>query len=211
MRELKEIVAEKITFLRRQNKMTQAELADKLNYSDKSVSKWERAEALPDVEVLVAISRLFNVSLDYLTSEEDASKSVTPLAKSQQHNHMIISALAVLTVWTIATLIFVFCQMGAKISPWTVFVWAVPASAIVGLVFNGIWGRHWLTFVLCSVLVWSIILSCYLQFLSFNLWPMFIVGIPAQIIIIVWSRLKRTTKIKTPKADDGKSDEKKEK
>ena len=175
--------------------MTQAELAEKLNYSDKSVSKWERAESLPDLEVMVKISQLFNVSLDYLVSD-DEKKTITAPEKSQRYNHMIITAIAVLTVWVIATLIFVFCQIGGISAKevWTVFVWAVPASCIVGLVFNGIWGKHYMTFILCSILVWSIITCCYLQFLSFNLWLMFIVGIPPQAVILLWSRLKRTPK-----------------
>ncbi len=205
MKDLKETVAEKLVYLRKENKMTQAELAEKLNYSDKSVSKWERGEALPDVEVLVKIGKLFDVSLDYLVSD-DETKISTP-AKSRRYNHLIISSLAALTVWVIATLIFVLCQMAVKVSPWTVFVWAVPASAIVAIVFNGIWGKHWVTFLLCSILVWSIILSCYLQFLSYNLWQMFIVGVPAQVVIILWSRLKRTPAAKKKKAESAENSE----
>lgn len=205
MKELKEIVAEKLVYLRKENKMTQAELAEKLNYSDKSVSKWERGEALPDIEVIVKIAKLFNVSLDYIVSEEDVKVSTT--AKSQRYNHLIISSLAVLTVWVIATLIFVICQMTAKVSPWTVFIWAIPASAIVAIVFNGIWGKHWVTFLLCSILVWSIILSCYLQFFSYNLWQMFIVGAPAQAVIILWSRLKRSPAPKKKKPESAENKE----
>lgn len=194
MRELKEIVAEKLAFLRKQNKLTQAELAEKLNYSDKSVSKWERGEALPDLEVLVKVSQLFNVSLDYLTSEGEGK--VKAITKSQRHNRIIISLLAVLTVWASVTVAFVFCQVIADEIVWTLFVWAVPASCIVGMIFNGIWGKRWLIFVLCSALVWSIIISCYLQFFSYNLWQIFLVGIPAQAVIVLWSRLKRASKIK---------------
>ena len=199
MKDLKETVAEKLVFLRRENKLTQAELAEKLNYSDKSVSKWERGEALPDVEVLVKISRLFNVSLDYLVNENSAAASVSTPVKSLRRNHLIIASISVWTVWVIATLIFVFCQIGAGVSPWTVFVWAVPASCIVAIVFNGIWGKHWAIFLLCSLLVWSIILACYLQFLKYNLWQMFIVGVPPQVIIILWSRLKRSPASKKQK------------
>ena len=160
------------------------------------MSKWERGEALPDIEVLVALGELFNVSLDYLVSDKEFKPQ--PLSKSQKHNRAIISGLAVLTVWVIATLVFVFCLMFAHIAVWVVFIWAIPASSIVAIVFNGIWGKHWVTFLLCSVLVWSVIASFYLQFLfffepSFNLWQMFIVGVPVQVVIILWSRLRRTT------------------
>ena len=199
MNDLKDTIAEKIASLRPANKMTQAELAEKLNYSDKSVSKWERGEALPDIEVLAKMSRLFNVSLDYLVSDEEFKPK--PVSRSQKQNRAIISGIAVLTVWIIATLIFVFFLMFTDIDVWIVYIWAIPASCIVAIVFNGIWGKHWVTFLLCSLLVWSIIASFYLQFLfvfepKLNLWPLFIIGIPVQVIIILWSRLRRTSAAK---------------
>ena len=64
MNDLKLIVAKNITELRKQHGMTQLQLAEKLNYSDKAVSKWERGESVPDVAVLVEIAELFSVRLD---------------------------------------------------------------------------------------------------------------------------------------------------
>lgn len=196
MKDLKETVAEKLAYLRKENKMTQAELAEKLNYSDKSVSKWERGEALPDLEVLVHVAELFHVSLDYLVSVGDVKVAV--LTKSQKHNRLIISLLGVLTVWVIATLTFVFCQMIEHISIWMLFVWAVPVSCIVAIVFNGLWGKRWCTFLLCSALVCSVLVCCYVQFLDYNLWQLFLIAVPAEVIIVLWSRLKRTPKKKIP-------------
>ena len=51
--------------MRKKNNWTQAKLADKLNYSDKAISKWERAEAVPDIETLHALAELFGVTVDY--------------------------------------------------------------------------------------------------------------------------------------------------
>ena len=62
----KSIIANNIIELRKSKKWTQIELAEKLNYSDKAISKWERAESLPDVTVLQQIAALFSVSVDYL-------------------------------------------------------------------------------------------------------------------------------------------------
>lgn len=191
MRELKEIVAEKLVYLRKESKLTQAELAEKLNYSDKSVSKWERAESLPDLEVLVKISELYNVSLDYLVFNDTKIK---PLTKSQRHNRLIISSLAVLTVWVIATLAFILCQMTTGYAFWMMYVWAIPLSCIVGIVFNVIWGRRWLTFVLCGALACTLIIAVYVQFLSYNLWQVFILAVPAIVVTVLCSRLKKTPK-----------------
>ena len=69
MKDIKSIVAKNITELRIRHNMTQLELAEKLNYSDKTISKWERAESTPDISVLVEIAALFGVTLDALASE----------------------------------------------------------------------------------------------------------------------------------------------
>ena len=66
MDELKNIIAENLQSLRRDAGMTQAALAEKLNYTDKAVSKWERGESVPDVAVLRDIADLFGVTVDYL-------------------------------------------------------------------------------------------------------------------------------------------------
>ena len=50
--ELKKIVTENLIYYRKINKLTQLQLAEKLNYSDKAISKWERGESLPDLYIL---------------------------------------------------------------------------------------------------------------------------------------------------------------
>ena len=72
MQDLKPVIAKNIADLRVAHGFTQLELAEKLNYSDKAVSKWERGESLPDVTVLKQISDLFGVTLDYLVNKEHA-------------------------------------------------------------------------------------------------------------------------------------------
>ena len=78
MVDLKPVIAQNITALRQSHKMTQIELAEKLNYSDKAVSKWERGESIPDVIVLKTIADLFGVSLDYLLEEDHEHKPAEP-------------------------------------------------------------------------------------------------------------------------------------
>ena len=64
--DIKIVIAKNIADLRLANGMTQLELAERINYSDKAVSKWERAESMPDIAVLTEIADLFQVSLDDL-------------------------------------------------------------------------------------------------------------------------------------------------
>ena len=76
MKDVRQIIAENLIELRKVNKLTQLELAEKLNYSDKAISKWERGESLPDVEILCQIAELYGVSLDYLVTKDHEEETI---------------------------------------------------------------------------------------------------------------------------------------
>ncbi len=59
-------IAEKIKQLRKDNSMTQEDLAEKLNVSRQTISKWETSVTIPDADNIVAISKLFNITTDEL-------------------------------------------------------------------------------------------------------------------------------------------------
>ena len=137
--ELKNIIATNIAKARRASGLTQLQLAEKLNYSDKAVSKWESGASLPDIVVLKQIADLFGVSVDSLLSEH-SGKDVPLLPRGRVH--FIISALSVLLVWLIATVIFVTLAIANVPGQlWLAFLWAVPVSLIVALVMNSVWGN----------------------------------------------------------------------
>ena len=69
---LRKTVAKNIAQYRKAHHDTQLDLATKLNYSDKSVSKWERGESLPDVYILSQIAELYGVSVDFLLGLPEA-------------------------------------------------------------------------------------------------------------------------------------------
>ena len=194
MTEMKDVIASNIQTLRKAAGYTQSQLAEELNYSDKAVSKWERGESLPDIVVIKKIADLFKVPVDYLLSSDHSEykskhKEYTKLRK---RNNTIITALSVGLVWFIATFMFFsFASFAPDINrEWLVFVFAIPASMIVLLIFNSIWGKPRLNFLIISILVWTLLGAFYITFLSHNLWLIFTLGIPAQIIIILWSGLK---------------------
>ena len=200
MKELREIVASNICALRNERKITQLKLAEILNYSDKAVSKWERGESLPDVSVLKQIADYFDVSVDYLLSEDHSGeiKKKKNYTKQANRNHLIISTLAVVLVWLIGTFVFVEMNIiGSDFPSWLMFIYSLPVSFIVMIVFNSIWGIPRLNFIIISALVWSLILTVYLTVLtvaSLNIWLVFILGIPAQLIVILWSGLRKLNK-----------------
>ena len=193
MSDIKTAFAENLQTLRKEAHITQSELAEKLNYSDKAISKWERAEAIPDVMTVKEIADTFGVTVDWLLESEH--KTVRTAARREQKNRLIISLLATVLVWLIATVVFVCLEPSGVAGGrgWMIFVYAVPLSCIVLLVFNSIWGKVKYNFYLITGLVWSALASLYLSFFTFalsNVWLVFIIGIPGQIIIILWSRLK---------------------
>lgn len=191
MEELKNVIASNIIALRKKQKLTQAELAERLNYSDKAVSKWERGESVPDVETLKRVAEMFGVTVDYLLTEspdEFVDKFKHP--KENKPNQLIITMLAVCMVWLVATVVFVSAQVIWGYNFWTAFVWAVPISCIVLHIFNKMWGKRIYSLYIDSALVWTLIASLYLQLLSYNLWLIFFIGIPLQVSIVLWSRLK---------------------
>ena len=200
MQELKFVIAKNIQKLRQEKGMTQAELAEKLNYSDKSVSKWERGESLPDIVVLKSVADLFEVTLDYLVEEEHDGRTVTKEMKNKNYrrNCYIITGTSIFIVALMATLIYVILAMVFPGTgyPWLCYAYAIPAGLIVWLVFNSIWFNPRKNFMIVSFLVWSLLLALYYTFsmLGFQIWPILLVGIPAQIIIWMWSKLKSKIK-----------------
>lgn len=192
MEDLKHIIAHNLSELRRSASMTQIDLAERLHYSDKAVSKWERGESIPDVGVLKEIADLFGVTVDYLLTEEHtAPREDVPAGR--QHRRAVVTLLSVALVWLIATVVFVILGMvlpGLR-GEWLAFVYAVPVSAIVLLVFNSLWGRRRRNYGIVSVLVWGLLLSAFLTYPRGMMWMIFLLGIPAQIIIWLWSRLEK--------------------
>lgn len=193
MKDVKDILAENLTHLRQASGITQSELAKRLNYTDKSVSKWEHGDAVPPIDVLKSLADIYGVTLDFLTEEHmDSEYDKKYNLKENVTNKRVITLLAVSLVWIIATLLFIYGLTLAQENYWQIFVFAVPVSVIVLIVFNGIWGKRKYTFILISVLVWAGIASIYILFLENNPWAIFIIGLPVQVAIILWSQLKRS-------------------
>lgn len=184
-------IATNITELRKANNFTQAELAARLNYSDKSISKWERGESLPDIGVLKQIADLFEVTVDYLLCEHDSPEQAQfRIDKTRRTNQIIIAALAVFTVWIVVTVVYVYGMLYAnRTDLWTLFVWAAPASCLVALYYNRAWGNRKIKFGILTLLVWSLLAALFVQTLAYAPWPLFLVGIPAQIALCLWLKI----------------------
>ncbi|MDY0345590.1 MAG: helix-turn-helix transcriptional regulator [Bacilli bacterium] len=193
----KKIVADNITYYRKKMGLTQLQLAEKMNYSDKAVSKWERAESLPEVYVLQQLATLFGVTLnDFLTV---GRKPRTPLTIKSR---ILISILSAGIVWLIATVIFVLTNLikpGIGYDTWLLFIYAIPLSSIVLLVFSLLWGNNRLSFAFVTSLSVGLTLSVYLTLFKTypHIWYIFIALVPIEILAMFWFIFRRIRKVPT--------------
>lgn len=194
MKNIREIIASNLQTLRKNKKLTQSEVGEAVHYSDKAVSRWEKGESLPDVETLQKLAELFDVDADYLFKEHILSPIIPASSKQQLINKSICVALSILIVWLTALLLFLYLNIYNNINYWQIFVWAVPASAIVLMYFNKIWGSKKLSIYISSIFIWSFIASVYLQFIRYNLWLIFFVGAPIQAVVVLNSFIKNIKK-----------------
>lgn len=193
MDELKLITASNLIKLRTDSGMTQAELGSRLNYSDKTVSKWERAESVLDAFVLKQLAGIFGVSVDYLLCEHDEWER-TPKpehGKKTSFSTGVVTLVSVMGIWTLAVFMFVIFWILGSLQ-WIIFAAAVPVTVITLLVFNCIWRQGRNNVWIVAALVLSIFLLIYLTLLKFNLWQLFLVLIPAEIIVFLSFRIRRS-------------------
>ena len=183
---VKEIIASNLASLRKEHKLTQQQLAEKINYSDKAVSRWENAETLPDIETLCRICDIYGVTFEYLLQKEQPKKNNPYVVKSNTTGKMLITFIILCSLWIAAILTYTYVNVIFGIKLWTVFVWAIPLSAVVCQICNAVFFKNKaFGCVLFSILSWTTILALYLQTLKYNTWMLFIMGVPLQAVIIL--------------------------
>lgn len=203
---LKKQIGGNIMLHRKRLGLTQALLAEKLNYSDKAVSKWERGESAPDVLTMVQLAELFEITVDDLLSDpnalpensggvvEKAMEKAVEKTLKRKADKKIILGLASVLVWSVALLAFVIFSSLDLPRSWLAFFYAIPADAIVMLSLCSAWKDYRWNSLLISGIVWGTILSLYISLLVFlnqNIWKLFLLGIPGQIAVLLWFRLYR--------------------
>lgn len=178
--------------------LKQSELAKKINYSDKSISKWERGEGLPDLKATKNLCDIFGVSVDDMLKENDDHKTkIKKIIITKNKKHFIISLLSASIVWLIATIVYVTLVIAQiKGNIWLPFIYAIPISSIVFIVFSYIWGNYLLQFLCVTLLLWGIVLSITLSTPISNIWFICVIGGVCQTMIAMWFALVRLKKKK---------------
>ena len=207
---LKVQIGANIASYRKRMGLTQAGLAEKLNYSDKAVSKWERGESMPDVVTLVDLADQFDVTVNDLLTDpnalpgnpgslEKAMTQVSEKALKRKANKSIILVLSSLLVWFVALFCFVVLSSFSITEPYSyvAFFYAIPANAIVLLSLRSAWHDFRWNQGLISAMVWGGLLSVHASlyvFFGFNMWKLYLLGVPGQVAVFLWFRMFRPIK-----------------
>lgn len=182
--EIKLNFSKNLSALRKSRKLTQAELAEKLNYSDKSVSKWERGDVLPDIVTFSMIAEYFGISVDELVSGDK------PREVAKRGKRWLIALLSAVSVMFLATIGALFYSSFQSFDYlWLFYLYALPVVSIVMIVFSSIWFGTRATEISISALVWTLGVSIYLSVLEFaskNLWFVFVLCGVFQVLILIW-------------------------
>ena len=215
MEQLSEIVGKNLASLRKAKGLTQQELAKEINYSDKSISKWELGYSIPSVDVLKDFADFYGVTVDYLIKPQKEEELVATATKEKPWvniNHGLILAMSMAFVILVAISVFIseyyspFSQKPGDPSDrtwaWAIFIWMIPVCLLIAAFeVRRFWHNKLAFVILVSAFVWTVLLSFIIQFTYFNkpsenIWYILAVGVPLQIIIILWANLRLRPKNK---------------
>lgn len=202
---LKNQIGTNIALYRKRAGLTQAGLAEKLNYSDKAVSKWERGESIPDVLILMQLAEQFEIGVNDLLEDpnalpeettrfQHAMEQVSEKALKRKANKNIILGLSSILVWFVALFFYVIVSSFDIPYSWLAFFYAVPANCIVLLSLRSAWHDFRWNRGLISGIMWGALTSIHmtlLTLLSFNMWKIYLLGILGELAIILWFRMFR--------------------
>ena len=181
--EIKQNYSKNLIALRKAKGYTQAGLAEKINYSDKSISKWERGDVLPDIVTLKMVADFFGVTVDELIGTKVEPKSI------KRGNRIIITLLSCFGAILCALLVDrLLATFNVEEGTWLAYIYALPVMGIVLVVLCSVWFSLFSRFLAVSFLIWVAGLSLYLtmiQFLSVDLWFVFVVCAIMECMIIL--------------------------
>ncbi len=195
-KEIRDLIASNIAFYRKSASLTQSELAEKINYSDKSVSKWERGEGLPDIYVLSLIAEACKVEADVFLKETPKT-SIKPVINPKKQ-HIIVLLLSV-GIALLAAVVASVCFSFLGLSKLDKYVWCMlpVAASVIFTVFSKLWLSNITTCIAVSLIVWSTSFGIFKCVPVNNSWSVFYVAAVLQIMVVLWFLLKYVRKNKT--------------
>lgn len=195
---LRTVIAGNLVYYRKQANITQVELAEKLMYSDKNISRWERGESLPEITVLKKIADIYGITVNDILAEEHKTESeivqISKRRKMLNKQQLLITLLSTSLVWLVATVAFFVIYNfipSLKYDAWKCFIIALPISCIVTLVFTSLWCTNLLNCIVVSLLTWLTATALYICIPIELGWFFFLLAIPVQILAFLWFIFKK--------------------
>ena len=185
--EIKTNFSQNLIKLRKAKNLTQLQLAEKLNYSDKAISKWEVGSVLPDIETMQHIAEFFGITVNDLIYAKKKN-----ILKEFYKTHLCTTLLVTISIWFVATIIFFVLDSATSLQrTWLTFIFTIPINAIVLIVLSGIWFKKIFVYLSATAFLWSTILAIFLAINNPQLWFIFIVGVVGQGVISVAMLLRK--------------------
>jgi transcriptional regulator with XRE-family HTH domain len=187
-------IASNLIYYRKLNNMTQTELAERINYSDKSVSKWECASGVPDIFVLALLADLYGISVDDFLDEK--GPEYQPPASTKNTPRFIIFLLSAGIAWLTATIVFTALRLFVPSleKSWLAFIFAIPVSCIIAVVFSALWWRMLPRLLSVSSLVWSLALCIHLTISMKDITLIYTISAAMQVLVLLWFLLQKKLK-----------------
>jgi transcriptional regulator with XRE-family HTH domain len=201
MEDIRQIVSTNLIKLRKKNNLTQVDLSNKINYSDNAISRWEKGEVLPSLEILQTLSLIYDVQLSYFIEEHEEEQAKIYNSKKRSL-YFAVMASAILSVLSICALLFLFLHNYTGKYYYTCFIWAAPIIAFIVKKTIKMCYKEKMSLLTASICSWTSLAAIYFQWFSLNIWPVFLIGMPVQITLILLDtskRLKVISQIKNKK------------
>ncbi len=146
---LRKTIGKNIALYRKANRDTQAALGQKLSYTDKAVSKWERGESMPDIYVLSRIAELYGVTVGNLIGE------TKPEIQASPYMHLFVLLFSGALTFVIGTILIVAFELfQVPFNNWLFLLYASVITALFGVIFSSIWWGLWIQLIAWSALIW---------------------------------------------------------
>ncbi len=177
---LKANFADNIKTLRAKLNFTQAQLGEKLGFSDKTISKWENGDVMPDVATLDHIACYFGVTVS------DLIEGKTSLEVNKKKRHALIIACTFFGVMALACLCYVLLNKISDVEKdWLIFVFAPIVFCVSLTVLSAVFFDYKHVLIAVSLLTWCIITAFFFTFLEQELWMLFVLGGVLQMLYVI--------------------------
>ncbi len=175
--EVSSIIADNITYYRKRSGLTQLELAEKLNYSDKSISKWERGEGVPDIFVLNEMADLFGLTLDQFIKKRKKPFIVI------KDKHLLAYFYASIVLFIGIFIYGIFKLLNIDYDAWKIIIYSLPLTSLVLLIFYMTYKKILWMYLYLTTFIWTGALSLMLIINVERDYFIFIIMIPIYVFI----------------------------